>query len=159
MPLFGYVGLSNGIPKIGAFFVTFCFSPLAPQTTDFEANFSHIQHSGSLEDYLHHFTKLACRSHDWSDSQLKNVFLGGLKDELRHDVHALQPPTLSEAKHFSLIFNAKNHARSFQGCTTYAKPSPTPSSSIFPLPPPPAHMPSTKSPHSTNSSTPFRSLT
>ncbi|KAH0992037.1 hypothetical protein GBA52_003520 [Prunus armeniaca] len=36
-------------------------------STDFEASFSYFQQSGSLEDYLHNFTKLACRAPDWSN--------------------------------------------------------------------------------------------
>ncbi|CAL9014235.1 unnamed protein product [Prunus brigantina] len=61
---------------------------------DFEASLSHIQQTGSLADYLTLFTKLACRAPEWSDTQLKGVFVSGLREELRFDVQALQPNTL-----------------------------------------------------------------
>ncbi|CAL9012350.1 unnamed protein product, partial [Prunus brigantina] len=61
---------------------------------DFEASLSHIQQTGSLADYLALFTKLACRAPEWSDTQLKGVFIGGLREEIRFDVQTLQPNTL-----------------------------------------------------------------
>ncbi|CAB4307012.1 unnamed protein product [Prunus armeniaca] len=74
---------------------------------DFEASLSHIQQTGSLAYYLTLFTKLACRAPEWSDTQFKGVFIGGLQEELHFDVQALQPNNLSEARHLSQIFNSK----------------------------------------------------
>ncbi|KAI5337572.1 hypothetical protein L3X38_016843 [Prunus dulcis] len=68
---------------------------------DFEASLSHIQQIGSLANYLTHFSGLARKAPEWSDTQLKGVFVGGLREELRFDVQALQPNTLSEAKRLS----------------------------------------------------------
>ncbi|XP_021809329.1 uncharacterized protein LOC110752877 [Prunus avium] len=112
---------------------------------NFEASLSHIQQIGSLANYLTLFTKLACRAPEWSNTQLKGVFVGGLREELRFDVQALQPNTLSEAKHLSQLFNTKLQARRTSARPFYPRTSPTPQphshNSPSPLPPLPSPQP------------------
>lgn len=50
--------------------------------SDFTATLSHLQQSSSLDDYIQTFTKLSCRTPDWSDAQLLPVFCGGLKPDI-----------------------------------------------------------------------------
>ncbi|KAL6286677.1 hypothetical protein ACE6H2_011067 [Prunus campanulata] len=104
---------------------------------DLEAHFSHIQQTASLEEYFALFTKLACRVPDWTDSQLKNVFIGGLKADLRFDVQALQPSSLSEAKRLAQVFNTKIQNRRTIPRPSYLRPLPSPSTSHLPSPPTP----------------------
>ncbi|XP_062010192.1 uncharacterized protein LOC133726620 isoform X1 [Rosa rugosa] len=75
--------------------------------TDFKAALSHIQQSSSVDEFITAFTKLSCRTPDWSDEQLLPIFLGGLKSELRHDVMALEPNTLSQAQRLARRYEAR----------------------------------------------------
>ena len=44
-----------------------------------ESQLTHIQQKSSVEDYLADFTRLSCRVTDWTENQLKHIFVGGLK--------------------------------------------------------------------------------
>lgn len=46
---------------------------------DFNMFFSHVLQKGSLDDYINDFIRLSCRAQGWSDPQLLEVFIGGLK--------------------------------------------------------------------------------
>ncbi|KAM0987486.1 hypothetical protein ACFX2A_011768 [Malus domestica] len=47
-----------------------------------ESQLTHIQQIGTVDDYIAEFTKLSCRVIDWTENQLKHVFLGGLKEDI-----------------------------------------------------------------------------
>ncbi|KAL6222299.1 hypothetical protein ACLB2K_005691 [Fragaria x ananassa] len=64
-------------------------------TSDFKAQLSHLQQQGTVDEFFTEFTKLSCRAPDWSDADLWPMFCGGLKNELRHDVLAMGPRSLS----------------------------------------------------------------
>lgn len=75
--------------------------------SDFKALLSHLQHISTVDDYISAFTKLSCRAPEWSDDQLLPIFCGGLKPEIRHDVMALEPPTLASAQRLARRYEAK----------------------------------------------------
>lgn len=64
-----------------------------------------------VDDYIAEFTKLSCRVINWTENQLKHVFLGGLKEDIRHDVLALEPDSLHQAKKLAKFFETKNQAK------------------------------------------------
>ncbi|XP_062018790.1 uncharacterized protein LOC133735391 [Rosa rugosa] len=74
---------------------------------DLKARLSHLQHTGSVEDFISDFTKLSCRTPEWNDNELLPIFCGGLKSEIRHDVMALDPKSLTQAQRLARCFEAK----------------------------------------------------
>ncbi|KAM5564333.1 hypothetical protein ABKV19_018771 [Rosa sericea] len=76
-------------------------------TLDLMAQLSHLQHHNTVDDYITEFTKLSCRAPGWTDTQLIPIFCGGLKPELRHDVMAMDPHSLAQAKRLARIYEAK----------------------------------------------------
>ena len=62
-----------------------------------ESQLTHIQQLGTVDEYIAEFTKLSCRVIDWIENQFKHVFLGGLRDDIRHDVLALELESLHQA--------------------------------------------------------------
>lgn len=57
-----------------------------------------------MDEYIAEFTKLSCRVIDWTENKLKHVFLGGLRDDIRHDVFALELDFLHLAQKLAKIF-------------------------------------------------------
>lgn len=53
------------------------------------------------------FTKLSCRAPDWFDDQLLPIFCGGLKTDIRHDIIAMEPPSLTAAQRLTRHYEAK----------------------------------------------------
>ncbi|KAM1944779.1 hypothetical protein ACFX15_012975 [Malus domestica] len=78
-----------------------------------------------MDEYITEFTKLSCRVIDWT-----HVFLGGLRDDIRHDVLALEPDSLHQAQKLAKIFETKNQAKHYSRPPLF-RPSPAPS---FPRP-------------------------
>ncbi|KAM1539597.1 hypothetical protein EV2_004499 [Malus domestica] len=76
-----------------------------------ESQLTHIQQKSSVEDYLADFTRLSWRVTDWTENQLKHVFFGGLKDDIRLDVLARELDSLHHAKKLAKIFETKLHAK------------------------------------------------
>lgn len=64
----------------------------------FKAFLSHLQHATTVDHYIFAFMKLSCWALEWSDDQLLLIFYGGLKNDIRHDVMALEPLNLAVAK-------------------------------------------------------------
>ncbi|PRQ22490.1 putative nucleotidyltransferase, Ribonuclease H [Rosa chinensis] len=79
----------------------------AGSNTDFKSQLSHLQQWNSVDEFITEFTKLSCRAPEWSDEQLLPIFLGGLKPEIRHDVMAMEPRSLSHAHRLARRYEAK----------------------------------------------------
>lgn len=76
-----------------------------------ESQLIHIQQMGTVDEYIAEFTKLSCPVIDWTENQLKHVFLGGLNEDIHHDVLALKLDSLHQAKKLAKIFKTKNQAK------------------------------------------------
>nr|XP_011465313.1 PREDICTED: uncharacterized protein LOC105351720 [Fragaria vesca subsp. vesca] len=113
----------------------------AGSTADFKGALSHLQQTGSVEEFTSNFTKLSCRAPDWPDHELLPMFIEGLRPELRHDVRALNPPTLEEAQRIARLFEYRN--RELRPAATFR---PRPPSYGFPRSSLPTHNPTT-TPH------------
>ncbi|XP_021823725.1 uncharacterized protein LOC110764972 [Prunus avium] len=72
---------------------------------DVTSDLSHIQQTGSLDDCNIEFVRLSCRALDWTDDQLKGVYVGGLAPDLRGDVIVQNLATLHEAKRLAHAFH------------------------------------------------------
>ncbi|CAL9004077.1 unnamed protein product [Prunus brigantina] len=81
---------------------------------DFNSALSHIQQTGTLDDYNAEFTKLSCRALDWSDDQLKGVYVGGLTTELRDNVLIHHPANLNAAKRLARAFDNRRKSTRIQ---------------------------------------------
>lgn len=86
-----------------------------------ESQLTHIQQKGTVDEYIAEFTKLSCRVIDWIENQLKHVFLRGLRDDIRHDVLALEPDSLYQAQKLAKIFDTKNQAKRYT-CNPFSRP-------------------------------------
>ncbi|KAH0987500.1 hypothetical protein GBA52_014677 [Prunus armeniaca] len=81
---------------------------------DFNSALSHIQQTGTLDEYNTEFTKLSCRALDWSDDQLKGVYVGGLTTELRDNVLIHHPANLNVAKRLACAFDNRRKSTRIQ---------------------------------------------
>ncbi|XP_050363264.1 uncharacterized protein LOC126782133 [Argentina anserina] len=75
--------------------------------SDYLADLTHIQQHGFINEFISEFTKLSCRAVHWSETQLVHNFLGGLRPDIRHDVMAWEPKTLSRAQRLARRYEAK----------------------------------------------------
>lgn len=108
-----------------AFFVDVllqCFG-LGKNTTHVEVTLSHLLQTRSVNEYRAQFTLLACHAPNWTDQQLMSVFIGGLKDEIKHDVIALEPTSLIGA--FKLACNIENKLKARRSFHKNLPPRPT----------------------------------
>lgn len=78
-----------------------------------ESQLTHIQQKTFVEDYLVEFTRLSCQVTAWTKNQLKHVFLGDLKEDIHHDVLALELESLHQAQKLARIFETKLQAKRF----------------------------------------------
>lgn len=65
-----------------------------------ESQLTDIQQKSSVEDYLADFTRLSYQVTYWTENQLKHVFVSGLKEDIRHDVLALELDSLHHAQNW-----------------------------------------------------------
>ncbi|GJY62446.1 retrotransposon gag domain, retroviral aspartyl protease, partial [Tanacetum coccineum] len=71
-----------------------------------------IKQTGSVHEYRQEFARRSARISNWPDHCLLEVFLNGLKDELKADVRIHKPRTLYKAMSLALEFESKiNHCR------------------------------------------------
>ena len=56
-----------------------------------------LQKTRSVKDYIKKFQNLSLRVDTITEEKLNNLFLGGLKDNLRHEVHMFCPNSINES--------------------------------------------------------------
>ncbi|KAF3774179.1 hypothetical protein EJ110_NYTH53738 [Nymphaea thermarum] len=61
---------------------------------NYNVELSKIRQRGSILDYQEHFEELSNMVRGWSIKALEGAFIGGLKDEIRIEVHAAKPRSL-----------------------------------------------------------------
>ncbi|CAB4286472.1 unnamed protein product [Prunus armeniaca] len=74
---------------------------------DFAESLFKLRQTGPLKDYIAEFRRLATRICDLSPTFRLSCFVGGLKEELKHDVKLLRPATVHEAMNFAHEVDAK----------------------------------------------------
>ncbi|XP_008239126.1 PREDICTED: uncharacterized protein LOC103337735 [Prunus mume] len=74
---------------------------------DFAESLFKLRQTGPLKDYIAEFRRLATRIRDLSPIFRLSCFVGGLKEELKHDVKLLRPATVHEAMNFAHEVEAK----------------------------------------------------
>jgi len=56
-----------------------------------------IKHLGDIEDYNLEFQVLATRVDDISDEQLLEAYMGGLKQDIKHEIFLIHSANIMEA--------------------------------------------------------------
>ncbi|KAI5335305.1 hypothetical protein L3X38_025438 [Prunus dulcis] len=74
---------------------------------DFAESLFKLRQTGPLKDYIAEFRRLATRIRDLKPTFRLSCFIGGLKEELKHDVKLLRPATVHEAMNFAHEVDAK----------------------------------------------------
>ncbi|BBH02927.1 transposable element gene [Prunus dulcis] len=74
---------------------------------DFAESLFKLRQTGPLKDYIAEFRRLATRIRDLNPTFRLSCFVGGLKEELKHDVKLLRPATVHEAMNFAHEVDAK----------------------------------------------------
>ncbi|CAL9017595.1 unnamed protein product, partial [Prunus brigantina] len=74
---------------------------------DFAESLFKLRQIGPLKDYITEFRRLATRIRDLSPTFRLSCFVGGLREELKHDVKLLRPATVHEAMNFAHEVDAK----------------------------------------------------
>ncbi|CAB4314119.1 unnamed protein product [Prunus armeniaca] len=74
---------------------------------DFAESLFKLRQTGPLKDYIAEFRQLATRIRDLSPIFRLSCFVGGLKEELKHDVKLLRPAIVHEAMNFAHEVEAK----------------------------------------------------
>ncbi|KAK2652405.1 hypothetical protein Ddye_012261 [Dipteronia dyeriana] len=69
---------------------------------DYTESLFKLRQSGSLRDYISEFQHLATCIRDLNPSFRLSYFIGGLKEELKHDVKLLRLATTQEAMSFAI---------------------------------------------------------
>jgi len=69
-----------------------------------------IDYICDVEDYNLEFLVLATRVDDISDQHLLESYMGGLKDDIKHDIFLKQPKYVMETMQFSRNIQVKNKA-------------------------------------------------
>lgn len=98
-----------------------------------ESQLTHIQQKTFVDDYLADFTRLSCLVTDWIENQLKHMFLGGLKEDICHEILTLEPKSLHQAQKLAIIFLIKSPSQTFclsPPLPTRPTPLPIPSSPL-----------------------------
>lgn len=62
--------------------------------SEYQAALARMNQTGSVDNYMDEFTKLSRRAPGFSPELLVSFFVGGLREEIRWNVHALKPKTL-----------------------------------------------------------------
>uniref|UniRef100_A0A6N2KFS7 Retrotransposon gag domain-containing protein n=1 Tax=Salix viminalis TaxID=40686 RepID=A0A6N2KFS7_SALVM len=76
---------------------------------DFAEALFKLRQTGSLKDYITEFRRLATRIGDLNPTLQLSCFIGGLREELKHNVKLLRPATVHEAMNFAHEVDAKFH--------------------------------------------------
>ena len=79
---------------------------------DFFGDLTRLKQVGSVREYQSQFEKLLSRVGKLNQSQQVACFIGGLKEGVRIDVHAMKPPTLSAAVGLARLYEVKYQKRS-----------------------------------------------
>ena len=74
---------------------------------DFQEALTQIYQQTTVRAYQAEFERLTDRIEGWTDSQLRSLFIGGLKMEVRAEVKILRPATLHEAFTSALMVEEK----------------------------------------------------
>jgi hypothetical protein len=81
---------------------------------DWEQNYfgqlKRIKHLGDIEDYNSEFQVLATRVDDISDEQLLEVYMGGLKEDIKHEFFLRHLANIMEVMQSTRHIQAKNKA-------------------------------------------------
>ncbi|KAM5586386.1 hypothetical protein ABKV19_005352, partial [Rosa sericea] len=95
------------------------------ECVDYQAALAKLQQVGNVADYKAQFTKLSCRAPGFSPGALVACFIGGLKEDIRVDVRALNPKTLLEAYELAKIYEEKyiGHKHPFRLVAAKSTPS------------------------------------
>ncbi|XP_019054601.1 PREDICTED: uncharacterized protein LOC109115249 [Nelumbo nucifera] len=64
---------------------------------DYDEMLSRVKQKGTVRDYQVEFERLATRVYGWPEKALVGCFVGGLRDDIKVEVKALQPNSLSAA--------------------------------------------------------------
>ena len=79
---------------------------------DFFGDLTRLKQVGSVREYQSQFEKLLSRVGKLNQSQQVACFIGGLNEDVRIDVQAMKPPTLSAAVGLARLYEVKYHKRS-----------------------------------------------
>lgn len=79
---------------------------------DFFGDLTRLKQVGSVREYQSQFEKLLSRVGKLNQSQQVACFIGGLKEDVRIDVQAMKPPTLSAAVGLARLYEVKYDKRS-----------------------------------------------
>ncbi|CAB4278483.1 unnamed protein product [Prunus armeniaca] len=74
---------------------------------DFVKSLFKLRQTSSLKDYISEFRRLTTRIRDLSANFRFSYFIGGLREELKHDIKLLRPATVHEAMNFAHEVDAK----------------------------------------------------
>ncbi|XP_038687486.1 uncharacterized protein LOC119986865 [Tripterygium wilfordii] len=91
-----------------------------------------IRQTGSVQEYRQEFAKRSSRVTNWPEHCLLDVFLNGLKEELKADVRIHKPRTVYKAMSLALEFETKlgpNRSTRGPNWTTSSRPNTLPQSS------------------------------
>jgi hypothetical protein len=66
-----------------------------------------IKHLGDIEDYNSEFQVLATRVDNISDEHLLESYMGGLKEDIKHEIFLKHPENIMEAMQFAVIFKPR----------------------------------------------------
>jgi hypothetical protein len=69
-----------------------------------------IKHLGDIEDYNSKFQVLATRVDNIIDEHLLEAYMGGLKEDIKHDLFLKHVENIMEAMQFACHIQAKNKA-------------------------------------------------
>ncbi|RVW74901.1 hypothetical protein CK203_054589 [Vitis vinifera] len=79
---------------------------------DFFGDLTRLKQVGSVREYQSQFEKLLSRVGKLNQSQQVACFIGGLNEDVRIDVQAMKPPTLSATVGLARLYEVKYHKRS-----------------------------------------------
>jgi hypothetical protein len=77
---------------------------------DYFSQLTRIKHLGDIEDYNYGFQVLATRVYNISDEHLLEAYMGGLKEDIKHEILLRQPTSIVEAMQNPSHIHAKNKA-------------------------------------------------
>ena len=66
-------------------------------TDNFFSQLAKLQQTGSVKDYIQQFQNLSLRVDSITEENLNDLFLGGLKDHIQHEVRMFSPSSINES--------------------------------------------------------------
>ena len=66
-------------------------------TENFFSQLAKLQQTRSVKDYIQKFQNLSLRVDTITEENLNDLFLGGLKDYIQHEVHMFSPSSVNES--------------------------------------------------------------